>query len=92
MANKSIGRPPFTSYNALTLARITELRGNQSIPCSRCDRPATVLLFDGDKLASASQLMFLCRDDLAGFLGAHPGFRQLLSEDVGEETLSHLLA
>ena len=50
---------------------------------SRCDHPAAVLLFNGSKVASASQLIFLCREDLRVFLRKHPLVKESLIADFG---------
>lgn len=65
------------------MVRLTKLHGNESIPCSRCDHPAAVLLFNGSKVASASQLIFLCREDLRVFLRKHPLVKESLIADFG---------
>ena len=50
---------------------------------ARCDHPAAVLLFNGSKVASASQLIFLCREDLRVFLRTHPLVKESLIADFG---------
>jgi hypothetical protein len=72
------------------LVRITRLLGNESIPCSRCDHKANVLLFNGDRMASASLLIFLCRSDLSTFLRSHPPMMEALIEELGFDEV-HLM-
>ena len=61
------------------------------IPCSRCDRNADILLFDGDKVATASQLLFFCKSDLSRFLQAHTHLFDQLVLEFGTEELHHML-
>jgi hypothetical protein len=72
------------------LIRLTKLHGNESIHCSRCEHVASVLLFNGSKVASASQLMFFCRDDFSSYLRDHPGVIEQLLEDLGFDEV-HLM-
>ena len=57
------------------------------IPCSRCDRNADILLFDGDKVATASQLLFFCKTDLSQFLQKHPHLVAQLVLEFGPDEL-----
>lgn len=61
------------------------------IPCSRCDRNADILLFDGEKVATASQLMFFCKGDLSKFLQTHTALFDQLVLEFGTEELHHML-
>ena len=61
------------------------------IPCSRCDRNADILLFDGDKVATASQLLFFCKSDLSKFLQTHTHLFDQLVLEFGTEELHHML-
>ena len=72
------------------MVRLTRLHGNESIPCSRCELTANVLLFNGSKVASASQLMFFCREDFSLYLRDHPGVMEQLVESVGFDEV-HLM-
>jgi hypothetical protein len=61
------------------------------IPCSRCERNADILLFDGEKVATASQLMFFCKNDLSKFLQKHTQLFDQLVLEFGTEELHHML-
>jgi hypothetical protein len=73
------------------VARLTKLHGNMVIPCSRCERNADLLLFDGDKVATASQLMFFCKQDLSKFLQSHPSLFDQLVLEFGTDDLHVML-
>jgi hypothetical protein len=73
------------------LARLTKLHGNLVIPCSRCERAAEILLFDGDKVATASQVMFFCKEDLSKFLRNHPRLFDQLVLEFGTDDLHQML-
>jgi len=62
-----------------------------AIPCSRCERSADILLFDGDKVATASQLMFFCKQDLSKFLRDHPQLFDQLVLEFGTDDLHVML-
>lgn len=79
------------SVHLLRVVRITRLLGNESIPCSRCERKANVLLFNGDRMASASLLIFLCRGDLSTFLRTHPPMMEELIGELGFDEVHQML-
>lgn len=81
------GRP----LKSFHLVRITRLLGNECIPCSRCDGKANVLLFNGDRMASASLLIFLCRGDLSSFLSSHPQMMDDLIDEIGFDEVRLML-
>jgi hypothetical protein len=73
------------------VSRLTQLVGNEAIPCSRCAQPATVLLFDGERMATASLLMFFCKSDLSKYLRDHPKKFEELANEMGVPELCLLL-
>ena len=52
---------------------------------------ANVLLFNGDRMASASLLIFLCRGDLSNFLRAHPAMMDQLIDELGFDEVHQML-